>query len=126
MARFLKTLHSGQKGFTLMELLIVVAILGILAAIVVPNFVGFINTGEVAAANTEVASVESAASAYLAENDGVFPADSDALETGGYLSKATVYATYLFDIFGRVTNPSEKAAADSITWNEAEHKWEKG
>jgi len=74
MKRFLK-FRYGEKGFTLLELLIVVAILGILAAVLVPNLASFLGTGKVAAANTEVANVETAALAYYADNDGVWPTD---------------------------------------------------
>jgi len=96
----------------------VVAILGILAAIIVPNLVGFLTTGEVAAANTEVANCESAALAYFADNNGTFPADSTLLEPPAtYLSGATVYGDYTFDSFGKVSAVAEKAAADSIEWS---------
>jgi prepilin-type N-terminal cleavage/methylation domain-containing protein len=71
----MKGLRRGEKGFTLIELLIVVAILGILAAVIVPNLASFLGTGQVAAANTEVANVESAALAYYADNNGVWPTD---------------------------------------------------
>ena len=72
--RFMKKrFRYGEKGFTLIELLIVVAILGILAAVIVPNLATFLGTGKVAAANTEVANVETAALAYYADNDGIWP-----------------------------------------------------
>ena len=64
---FTKRLHRGQKGFTLMELLIVVAILGVLAAVVIPRFTGLIGTGETQAQVTEREVVQTALTAYMAD-----------------------------------------------------------
>ena len=58
MKRFFKKIHKGNKGFTLVALLVVVAILGVLAAIVLPNFTGIVDEGETEAAAAEKATVQ--------------------------------------------------------------------
>lgn len=63
---FTRRLHRGQKGFTLMELLIVVAILGVLAAVVIPRFTSLIGKGEAEAASTELEVVQTAMVAAMA------------------------------------------------------------
>ncbi len=58
----------GEKGFTLSELLIVVAILGVLAAVVIPNVGRFIGKGEEEALSTEVSNVQTAVIAMMVDN----------------------------------------------------------
>jgi len=63
----MKMLHRGQKGLTLIELLIVIAILGIIAAVIIPNVGTFMTMGTVAAANGEAENVKTAALAYYGD-----------------------------------------------------------
>lgn len=57
-----------QKGFTLIELMIVVAIIGILAAIAIPNFMRFQAKAKQSEAKTNLKAVFTAKKAYFAEN----------------------------------------------------------
>lgn len=66
-----------RSGFTLLEVLLVLAILGVIAAMVIPNLLGRQQEAYIKATKTSIAGLESAVKLYASENDGTFP---DSLE----------------------------------------------
>ena len=57
---------NNQKGFTLIELMIVIAIIGILAAIAIPNFISYRNKTFCSAAESDANNVAAAIADYFA------------------------------------------------------------
>lgn len=62
-----KLIRKAQKGFTLIELMIVVAIIGILAAIAIPNFLRFQLKAKSSEGKVNIAAIRTAEESYLAE-----------------------------------------------------------
>lgn len=69
--------HRGEKGFTLVELLIVLAILAVLAAVVIPNVTGMLGKGQKQSYETDAKTIQSGVMAYIIDvRNGGDPADA--------------------------------------------------
>ena len=70
--------RTAKRGFTLIELMIVVAIIGILAAIAIPKFADLIRKSNEGATRGNLGAVRSALSIYYGDMEGVYPGEMEA------------------------------------------------
>lgn len=74
-----KQVLKRQDGFTLIEVMVVIVILGIMAALVVPNLVGRQDQAQVTAARSDIAAIGNALDLYRLDNN-TYPSTEQGLE----------------------------------------------
>lgn len=91
-------MKNNEKGFTLIELMIVVAIIGILAAIAIPKFADLINKSKEGATKGALSSVRSAINVYYGDNEGWYPAGPIAGASAASILHTAITPKYIKEI----------------------------
>ena len=98
---------SNEKGFTLIELMIVIAIIGVLAAIAIPNFLNYQCKAKQAEAKANLGSIATCEEGYMVEHDTY----STVLNDIGFATKGTTRYTYSITAATATTFTGQATAA---------------
>jgi type IV pilus assembly protein PilA len=126
-------MKKNQKGFTLIELMIVVAIIGILAAIALPKFADMLEKSREGATKGNLTAIKSATNMYVADQAGAYPTDmlqqhvaasTDVNFVKKYMDKIPpVKATAKSDVNGTLAGAGPGTGAEALTANVLQSTW---
>lgn len=116
----IKTMKNRERGFTIVELLIVIVIIGILAALVIVAYSGITSRAKLQAAQASASAVQKKIEAYAADQSGTYPAMTtsagltsalDGVEVSKITSAGLAISATLTDPNGQKTVSVERCTA---------------
>jgi prepilin-type N-terminal cleavage/methylation domain-containing protein len=122
-ARYLKTtgftpgIRRKSRGFTLIEILIVVVILGILAAIIVPQFTNATDQAEKTAAHSQLNVLRGQVTLYFAKHGTVSPLGEDINSVVGVLTDEGLLSSTPLDLDANPNNGFQVHAGYTLVWD---------
>ena len=108
---------NGSEGFTLVELMIVIVIVGILSAIALPNFLNQTKKAAATEAKQQVSSIFKQAHTYVLEKGSLGTVDSDCSDYAGTLTTVAEGAGYSYACAGTQTAFTVTATGDTSNTN---------
>lgn len=104
---------KAKKGFTLVELVVVIAIIGVLAAILVPTMIGVVQDSRVTSSNTTASQIKTQATTWLTKMDAAKKTLKGPEDGAAFKVDVTVGADNAVDANG---NPQWNVTADAGTF----------
>jgi type IV pilus assembly protein PilA len=107
--------NKNVKGFTLVELIVVIAIIGVLAAILVPSMLGYVKKSKISSANTEAKNAYDAVNTTLIELDseGCAAISGDKNLKGTWDENVNGTTVHVIDRIKNYFDATKLAAADA-------------
>ena len=111
---------NNKKGFTLIELMIVIAIIGILAAIAIPNFISYRNKSYCSQAESDARGVAASISDFYSDPDNtalVTTGDLEGINPKNGMTNVTITGDPNATIVVTVTDATGRCPRDTTNHN---------